>query len=102
MRRAPTGYGLARALQAAGVGCTVAAPGEIERPAQDKIKIDRRAAERVLRLLMIDALHAVRVHRARKPDEVGDLERDDQRGDVSIPRNARNRPTTGASAPAID
>ncbi len=57
----PTGYGLARALEAAGVGCVVAAPGKIERPAQDKLKTDQRDAERVLRLLMIDALHPVRV-----------------------------------------
>src|SRR5438034_11415324 len=57
----PTGYGLARALHAAGIGCVVAAPGKIERPAQDKIKTDQRDAERVLRLLMIDALHPVRV-----------------------------------------
>jgi transposase len=57
----PTGYGLARALHAAGVGCEVAAPGKIERPAADKVKTDQRDAERVLRLLMIDALHAVRV-----------------------------------------
>jgi transposase len=39
----------------------VAAPGKIERPAQDKIKTDARDAERLVRLLMIDALHAVRV-----------------------------------------
>ena len=38
----PTGYGLARALAAAGIGCVVAAPGKIERPAQDKIKTDAR------------------------------------------------------------
>ena len=57
----PTGYGLARALQEAGIGCVVAAPGKIERPAQDRVKTDQRDAERVLRLLMIDALHAVRV-----------------------------------------
>jgi transposase len=57
----PTGYGLARALRAAGVGCVVAAPGKIERPAADKVKTDQRDAERVLRLLMIDALHPVRV-----------------------------------------
>jgi transposase len=59
----PTGYGLARALHAVGIGCVVAAPGKIERPAQDKIKTDQRDAERVLRLLMIDGLHAVRVPR---------------------------------------
>jgi transposase len=46
----PTGYGLARALHAAGVGCVVASPGKIERPAQDKVKTDQRDAERVLRL----------------------------------------------------
>jgi transposase len=39
----------------------VAAPGKIERPAQDKVKTDARDAERVLRSLMIDALVAVRV-----------------------------------------
>jgi transposase len=39
----------------------VAAPGKIERPAADKVKTDQRDAERVLRLLMIDALHPVRV-----------------------------------------
>ena len=57
----PTGYGLARALVASRVGCVVAAPGKIERPTQDKIKTDVRDAERLVRLLMIDALHAVRV-----------------------------------------
>lgn len=57
----PTGYGLARALHATGIGCVVAAPGKIERPAQDRVKTDQRDAERVLRLLMIDGLHAVRV-----------------------------------------
>jgi transposase len=57
----PTGYGLSRALTTAGMGCVVAAPGKIERPSGDKVKTDQRDAERVLRLLMIDGLHAVRV-----------------------------------------
>jgi transposase len=57
----PTGYGLARALAAAGVQCVVAAPGKIERPAQDRVKTDARDSERLVRLLMIGALHAVRV-----------------------------------------
>ena len=30
----PTGFGLARALAAAGIWCVIAAPGKIERPAQ--------------------------------------------------------------------
>ena len=42
----PTGFGPARALGAAGIGCVVAAPGKIERPAQDRVKTDRRDAER--------------------------------------------------------
>ena len=47
----PTGYGLARALAAAGTSCVVAAPGKIERPTQDKVKTDARDAERLVRLL---------------------------------------------------
>jgi transposase len=79
----PTGYGLARALHAAGVGCVVAAPGKIERPAQDKVKTDQRDAERVLRLLMIDALHAVRVPSVEE-EALRDLvrAREDLRGDL--------------------
>jgi transposase len=79
----PTGYGLARALHAAGVGCVVAAPGKIERPAQDKLKTDQRDAERVLRLLMIDALHAVRVPTVEE-EALRDLirAREDVRGDL--------------------
>ncbi|MGZ6639960.1 MAG: IS110 family RNA-guided transposase [Solirubrobacteraceae bacterium] len=79
----PTGYGLARALQAAGIGCLVAAPGKIERPAQDKIKTDLRDAERVLRLLMIDALHPVRVPSVEE-EALRDVvrAREDVRGDL--------------------
>ena len=62
----PTGYGLARTLHAVGIGCVVAAPGKIERPAGDKVKTDQRDAERVLRLLMIDSLHPVRVSDQRR------------------------------------
>jgi transposase len=57
----PSEFGLAGALEVAGVGCIVAAPGKIERAATDRVKTDRRDAERVLRLLMIDGLHPVRV-----------------------------------------
>jgi transposase len=57
----PSGFALARALTAAGIGCVIAAPGKIERPAQDRVKTDRRDAERLVRLLMVDGLHPVRV-----------------------------------------
>jgi transposase len=79
----PTGYGLARALHAAGIGCVVAAPGKIERPAQDRVKTDQRDAERVLRLLMIDGLHPVRVPSGEE-EGLRDLvrAREDLRGDL--------------------
>jgi transposase len=84
----PTGFGLARALLAAGVGCVVAAPGKIERPAQDRIKTDRRDAERLVRLLMIDGLHAVRVPTGEE-EALRDLvrAREDIRGDLMRARH---------------
>ena len=57
----PTGFGLARALHAAGVGCEVVAPSKLERPAGDKVKTDRRDAERLARLARIGELPGVRV-----------------------------------------
>jgi transposase len=57
----PTGYGLARACLAAGIACTVAAPSKIPRASGDKVKTDRRDAERLARLLRLGELVAVRV-----------------------------------------
>jgi transposase len=84
----PTGYGLARALEAAGIGCVIAAPGKIERPSQDRIKTDQRDAERLVRLLMIDGLHAVRVP-SPEEEAVRDLvrAREDLRGDLMRARH---------------
>jgi transposase len=84
----PTGFTLARALREVGVGCVIAAPGKIERPAQDRIKTDRRDAERLVRLLMVDGLHPVRV-----PDPAEEALRDlvrareDLRGDLMRARH---------------
>ena len=39
----PTGFGLARAFDAAGIRCEVAAPSKIQRPAGDRVKTDARA-----------------------------------------------------------
>jgi transposase len=84
----PTGFTLARGLGAAGIGCVVAAPGKIERPAQDKIKTDRRDAERLVRLLMIDGLHPVRVP-TDEEEALRDLvrAREDLRGDLMRARH---------------
>lgn len=79
----PTGFGLVRALLARGVGCLVAAPGKIERPSQDRVKTDRRDAERLVRLLMIGALRAVMVPTLAQ-EALRDLvrAREDLRGDL--------------------
>lgn len=84
----PTGFGLARALDAAGIGCVVAAPGKIERPVQDRVKTDARDAERLVRLLMIDGLHPVRVPTDAE-EALRDLvrAREDLRGDLMRARH---------------
>jgi transposase len=84
----PTGFGLARALDAVGIGCVIAAPGKIERPAQDRVKTDRRDAERLVRLLMIGALYAVRVPTLEE-EALRDLvrAREDLRGDLMRARH---------------
>jgi len=56
----PTGYGLARACSAAGISCVVAAPSRI-RAAADRVKTDRRDAERLARLLRLGEITPVRV-----------------------------------------
>jgi len=84
----PTGFGLARALRERGIPCVVAAPGKIERPATDRVKTDRRDAERLVRLLMIGGLHAVRVPTPAE-EAMRDLvrAREDVRGDLMRARH---------------
>jgi transposase len=43
------------------VGCVVVAPSKLERPPGDRVKTDRRDAERLARLLHIGELPGVRV-----------------------------------------
>ncbi|MFE5588556.1 IS110 family transposase [Kitasatospora sp. NPDC056531] len=57
----PTGFGLARALEEAQIRCVLVAPSKMERPAGDRVKTDRRDAERLAKLLRLDELPAVRV-----------------------------------------
>jgi transposase len=84
----PTGFGLARALAGAGIGCVVAAPGKLERPAGDRVKTDRRDAERLVRLLMVGGLRAVRVPSSDE-EALRDLvrAREDVRGDLMRARH---------------
>jgi transposase len=84
----PTGYGLARACMQAGISCTVAAPSKIPRAPGDRVKTDRRDAERLARLLRLGELVAVRV-----PDPLEEAARDlvrareDARGDLMRARH---------------
>src|SRR4051795_10751848 len=57
----PTGFVLARKLEAVGVDCLVCAPGLIPRAVSDRVKTDRRDAERLVRLLAAGELHRVTV-----------------------------------------
>jgi transposase len=84
----PTGFTLARALGDAGIECVVAAPGKIERPSQDRVKTDRRDAERLVRLLMVGALYPVRVP-GTEEEALRDLvrAREDVRGDLMRARH---------------
>jgi transposase len=84
----PTGYGLARALERAGVECVVAAPGKIPRGATDKVKTDRRDAEHLVRLLLAGKLCPVRVPGPAE-EALRDLvrAREDIRGDLMRARH---------------
>jgi transposase len=84
----PTGYGLARACVAAGIACTVAAPSKIQRPPADRVKTDRRDAERLARLLRLGELVAVRVPEPHE-EAARDLvrAREDARGELMRARH---------------
>ena len=57
----PTGFGLYRALTAAGVRCQVAAPSKLQRPSGDRVKTDQRDALHLARLLRLDEVTSVTV-----------------------------------------
>jgi transposase len=84
----PTGYGLARACAEAGIVCTVAAPSRIPRAPGDRVKTDRRDAERLARLLRLGELVAVRVPELHE-EAARDLvrAREDARGDLMRARH---------------
>jgi transposase len=84
----PTGYGLARALEDAGMSCLVAAPSRILRAPGQRLKNDRADAERLARLLRAGELVAVAV--PARPDEgARDLvrAREDARADLMRARH---------------
>ena len=84
----PTGYVLARACAQAGIACTVAAPSKIPRAPGDRVKTDRRDAERLARLLRLGELVAVRLPEPHE-EAARDLvrAREDARGDLMRARH---------------
>jgi hypothetical protein len=57
----PTGFGLYRALTAAGIRCEVVAPSKLMRPAGNRVKTDKRDAIHLARLLHLDEFTPVSV-----------------------------------------
>lgn len=88
----PTGFGLARALHAAGVRCVVAAPSKLIRPAGDRVKTDSRDAMLLARLLRMEELTAVRVPPVAE-EAARDLvrARDDARSDLMRARHRASK-----------
>ena len=84
----PTGFVLARKLHAVGIDCAVCAPGLIPRGATDRVKTDRRDAERLVRLLVAGELHRVAVPSVEE-EALRDLvrAREDLRGDLMRTRH---------------
>ncbi len=84
----PTGFGLARALAAAGIRCEVAAASKLQRPAGDRVKTDARDAMHLARLLRLDEVTPVRVPSAEE-ESARDLvrSRDAARADLMRARH---------------
>jgi transposase len=79
----PTGFGLYRALTAAGVRCVVAAPSKLQRPSGDRVKTDAKDAVHLARLLRLGEVTAVAVPSVEQ-EAARDLvrAREDARGDL--------------------
>jgi transposase len=84
----PTGFGLSRALSAAGIRCVVAAPSKLQRPSGDRVKTDAKDAIHLARLLRLDEITAVVVPSVEQ-EAARDLvrAREDCRGDLMRARH---------------
>lgn len=84
----PTGFGLARAAIERGLDVRIAAPGLIPRGPTDRVKTDRRDAERLARLLAAGELHFVHLPTCEQ-ERFRDLVRcrEDLRGDLMRARH---------------
>ena len=84
----PTGFGLSRSLNAAGIRCEVVAPSKLQRPSGDRVKTDARDAVHLARLLRLDEITPVTVPSVEQ-ESARDLvrAREDARGDLMRARH---------------
>ena len=84
----PTGFGLSRSLNAAGIRCEVVAPSKLQRPSGDRVKTDAKDAVHLARLLRLDEITAVAVPSVEQ-EAARDLvrAREDARGDLMRARH---------------
>ncbi len=84
----PTGFGLSRSLNAAGIRCEVVAPSKLQRPSGDRVKTDAKDAIHLARLLRLDEFTAVSVPTVDQ-ENARDLvrAREDCRGDLMRARH---------------
>ncbi len=84
----PTGFGLARALDAAGFACVVAASSKLIRPAGERVKTDARDAAHLARLLHLGQITEVTIPGVEQ-EAARDLvrAREDVRGDLMTARH---------------
>jgi transposase len=84
----PTGFGLARAIIAAGMDCVVVAPSRLQRPVGDRVKTDAKDAAHLAKLLRLGELVAVAIPDP-ETEAARDLvrARDDARGDLMRARH---------------
>jgi transposase len=88
----PTGFGLARAVRAAGVRCEVVAPSKLQRPSGERVKTDARDALHLARLLRLDEFTGVRVPTVAQ-ESARDLvrAREDVRGELMRARHRTSK-----------
>lgn len=84
----PTGFGLSRSLQAAGIRCEVIAPSKLVKPPGDRVKTDAKDALHLARLLRLDEITPVAIP---TPDQEAARDlvraREDCRGDLMRARH---------------
>jgi transposase len=84
----PTGFVLARSINAAGIRCSVAASSKLQRPAGDRVKTDQRDARHLARLLHLSEIVEVEIPSVEQ-EAARDLyrAREDCRQDLMAARN---------------